>query len=79
MSEEAQFIFDELRKDYPLFVSREEYAEIIGVSVSTVASRVKAGYGLPNYRRAGDWRNAKIIFNLRDVAEFMAGETVKTA
>ena len=78
MSEEAKFIFDELKKDYTLFITREEYAEIAKVSIATVVSRMNRGVGLPNYKRAGNWKNAKILFNLRDVAEFMAGQTVKT-
>ena len=78
MSEETEFIFNELRKDHPLFIGREEYGEIIGVSTGTIARRIRAGIGLPNYKRAGDWKNSRILFNLKDVAEFLSSQTTKT-
>ena len=80
MSEEAQFIYDELRKEgFSLFIKKHQYAKIQGCSVSTVDNRLKAGFGLPNYKRMNDSKNGMILFNLRDVAEFIAGRTVKTA
>ena len=62
MSEEAEFIFNELKKDYTLFITREEYSEIAKVSIGTIVRRMNRGVGLPNYKRAGDWKNAKILF-----------------
>ncbi len=79
MSEETKFIFDELRKEgYPLFIDTEQYCSLLGISISTLGNRLRVGKGLPNYARAGDWKNAKILFNLKDVADFLANQTIQT-
>jgi len=76
---ESQSLYDELRLDgYSPLISKREYAQIIGCSLSTIDKYMAKGYGVPNYKKLGHQRNAKVLFSLRDVAEYLTGQTVKT-
>lgn len=80
MSNEGRFIYEELKAEgYPLLIGKRQYAKIIGCSLSTVDNHIKQGCNLPNYKKLGTAKNAKVAFNLRDVAEYIASQTIKTA
>ncbi|WP_415408244.1 hypothetical protein ACLHDG_06740 [Sulfurovum sp. CS9] len=75
----AQSIYEELQAaGYKVNVNKRQYAEIIGCSVSGVDNYIAKGYGVPNYRKIGHQRNARVLFSLRDVAEYLAAQTVVT-
>ena len=77
---EAQTIFDDLRAEgYGMNINKRQYAEIIDGSVSAVDHYIAKGYGIPNYKKIGHQRNARVLFSLRDVAEYLASQTVQTA
>ncbi len=79
-NETAQSIYDDLKSEgYPAQINKKEYAEIARCSVSAVDNYISKGYGIPNYRKIGNARNARVIFSLRDTAEYLAAQTVKTA
>lgn len=79
-NEEAVVIYCELKEEgYQLFVSKKEYADIVNCCISTVDNQIKLGYGLPNYKKMGSAKNAKVMFSLLDVANYLASQTVKTA
>ncbi len=79
-SPEAQTIFDDLfALGYPMQVNKKLYAEIAGCSVSAVDNYIAKGYGTPNYRKIGHQRNARVLFSLRDTAEYLAAQTIQTA
>ena len=76
----AQALFDDLKAEgYSLNISKKQYAEVLGCSVSAVDNYIAKGYGIPDYRKIGHAKNARVIFSLRDVAEYLAAQTVKTA
>ncbi len=76
----AQTIFDDLRAEgYGTHINKKQYAEIVGCSVSAVNFSIGRGYGIPNYRKIGNQRNARVLFALRDVAEYLAAQTIQTA
>ena len=76
----AQAIFDDLRADgYGMQITKREYADIARCSISTVDHYMARGYGLPPHRKIGNQRNAKVLFSLRDIAEYLASQTVQTA
>ncbi len=78
-SEEAEAIYYELKSDgYPLFISKKQYSEIIGCSLSTVDNYLKQGYGICNYKKLGNAKNARVLFNLIDVSNYLSN-TIKTA
>ncbi len=76
----AQTIFDDLRAaGYSMQVTKREYAEIARCSISGVDNYIHRGYGIPSYRKIGHQQNARVLFSLRDVAEYLSAQTVKTA
>jgi len=75
----TKLIYNALKADgYPLFIGKKEYARITRVSTSAVDNYIKQGYGIPDYKKMGNAKNAKVLFSLIDVAEYLA-QTVKTA
>lgn len=71
-------IYDELRNKYGrMTISKSEMSSELGISNSTLDLYISKGIGLPNYKKLGTAKNAKVIFNLLDVAEFLAN-TIKT-
>jgi len=71
-------IYQELRKKYKrMTISKSEMSNELGISNSTLDLYIAKGIGLPNYKKLGTAKNAKVIFNLLDVAEFLAN-TIKT-
>jgi hypothetical protein len=76
----AQAIFDDLRAEgYGLHTNKNQYAKITDRSVSAVNDNIAKGYGIPNYRKIGNAKNAKVLFSLRDIAEYLSAQTVVTA
>ena len=79
-SPEAQALFNDLQTaGYGVHVNKKQYAEIVGCSVSAVDHYMKSGYGIPDYRKMGHQRNARVLFSLRSVAEYLVTQTVVTA
>lgn len=79
LNEEAEALYSELTKQgHPMFISKRQYAEIAGCSLGTVDNRIKLGYGLPEYKKMGDAKNAKVMFSLISVANFFASKTIQT-
>ena len=77
---EAQTIFDDLRAvGYGLNISKKQYAAIANCSTSAVDNYIGKGYGVPSYKKIGHQKNARVLFSLRDVAEYLAAQTVQTA
>jgi len=58
-------------------ISKTEMADELGVSNSTIDLYLSKGQGLPNYKKLGKAKNAKVVFNLIDVADFLT-QTIKT-
>ena len=79
MSEQTQLILKELQTRYKKStLSKSDMANELGVSSSTIDKYMKHGLGVPNYKKLGSARNAKIVFNIIDVAEFLS-QTIKVA
>ena len=77
---EAQTIFDDLRAEgYGININKKQYAAIANCSVSAVDNYIAKGYGTPSYKKIGHQRNARVLFSLRDVSEYLAAQTVQTA
>ncbi len=76
----AQALFDDFKAaGYGVQIGKKQYAEIIGGSVSAVDHYIAKGYGIPKYRKIGNARNSRVLFSLRDVAEYLASQTIQTA
>ena len=77
--EKFQLLLTELRERYKKStLSKAQMASELGISYNTIDGYISKGYGIPNYKKLGTAKNAKVIFNIVDVAEFLA-QTIKTA
>jgi len=75
----TQTLVEQLFKLYNKVVfSKENLAKLMDVSISYISKCIQRGYGIPNYKKLGNKQNSKIIFNINDVAAFLA-DTTKTA
>ena len=59
-------------------LTKQELAIELGVSTSTIDLYISKGIGLPNYKKLGTAKNARVVFNIIDVAEFLT-DTIKVA
>lgn len=66
-----------LQKYKRAVISKPEMANELGISSSTLDLYIAKGTGLPNYKKLGKAKNAKVVFNLLDVADFLT-KTIKT-
>jgi len=79
MNDQAKTILEELRERYgKATLSKREMANELGVSMSTLDLYISKGYGVPNYKKLGKAKNAKMVFSIVDVAKFLA-DTIKVA
>lgn len=71
-------LYEYLLKKYKrAVISKVEIASELGISSSTLDLYIAKGTGLPNYKKLGKAKNAKVVFNLFDVADFLT-KTIKT-
>ena len=56
-------------------LSKKELAKELGIGLSTLNKYLANGIGLPNYIKMGNAINSRVLFNIRDVAEFLSQTT----
>ncbi len=79
MNQQQELIYQDLQARYKkLTLSKREMAHELGISYSTIDGYIAKGYGIPNYKKLGKAKNAKVVFNIIDVSEFLS-QTIKTA
>lgn len=79
MTEQAELIYIDLKERYGrVTISKAEMANELNISYSTIDGYIAKGYGIPNYKKLGTAKNAKVVFNIIDVSEFLS-QTIKTA
>ena len=79
MNPKQELIYNDLQTRYKKStLSKREMANELGISYSTIDGYLSKGYGIPNYKKLGTAKNAKVVFNIIDVAEFLS-DTIKTA
>ena len=77
MTTKTKIIYDDLKARYKKSVlSKAEMANELGVSISSIDKYMAHSLGVPPYKKLGSAKNAKVVFNIIDVAEFLA-DTVK--
>ena len=75
-----KYIEDSLYRKYnKATLSKKELAQELSIGLSTLNKYLAKGYGLPNYIKMGDSFNSRVLFNIHDVAEFLATKTIKVA
>ena len=79
MTPQQQLIYNDLKDRYKkATLSKAEMAKELGISYSTIDGYISKGMGIPSYKKLGKAKNAKVIFNIADVAVFLS-QTIKTA
>ena len=77
MTNRTKLIYDDLKARYKKSVlSKAEMANELGVSISSIDKYMAHRLGVPPYKKLGKAKNAKVVFNIIDVAEFLA-DTIK--
>lgn len=67
---------DALQHKYgKLALSKRELAQELGMGLSTVSKMMAEGMGIPNYKKLGTTKNARVVFPLTEVADFLARTT----
>lgn len=76
---QTELIYQDLKtRHQKATLNKKELANEFGVSISTIDLYMQKGMGIPNYKKLGTAKNAKVVFNIIDVAEYLT-QTVKTA
>ncbi len=73
MEEIRESIILDLRQKYKKAVlTKKELAGELGIALSTLNSYMAKSYQIPKYRRIGSAKNAKVVFPISSVANFLA-------
>ena len=59
-------------------LTKEELAKELSMSLSAINNCIVKGYGIPEYTKLGHQRNARVVFPVACVAQFLSN-TVKVA
>lgn len=79
MNQQQELIYQDLQTRYKKStLSKREMAHELGISYSTIDNYIAKSYGIPDYKKLGNAKNSKVVFNIIDVAEFLS-QTIKTA
>ncbi|PHS32560.1 MAG: hypothetical protein COA92_06725 [Sulfurovum sp.] len=79
MNQQQELIYQDLQTRYKKStLSKREMAHELSISYSTIDGYIAKGYGVPAYIKNGTAKNAKILFPIIAVAEFLS-MTIKTA
>lgn len=72
-------IYQDLLNRYKkIALNKEELSRELGISVSALNNCIVQGYGLPEYKKLGNAKNARVIFPIVCIAEYLSN-TVKIA
>ncbi len=76
---QTKLMYEDLKSRYnKATLTKKELAKEFTVSTSTIDLYISKGIGIPNYKKLGTAKNAKVVFNIIDVAEYLT-QTIKTA
>lgn len=77
-SNNATALCEQLSKLYGKAVfDKRDLAQIMSVSISYIDKSIARGFGIPNYKKLGTGKSSKVVFNVIDVATYLA-QTIKT-
>lgn len=75
----ADQTYKDLHKKYnKQTLTKIEMAQELGVALSTLSNYLASGRNLPNYIKLGEAKNARVLFPLREVADFLSQNLIKT-
>jgi len=59
-------------------IGKKEMAEELAVAPSTLDLYISKGMGLPKFKKLGKAKNARVVFNLYDIAIFLNSDQIET-
>ena len=59
-------------------IGKRDLAKELNIAPSTLDLYISKGIGLPRYKRLGTAKNARVIFNLYDIAVFLNSDQIET-
>lgn len=66
-------IYEDLKNRYQKStLNKKELAHELGLSVSAINNYIVKGYGCPAYKKLGDAKNAKVVFPLPAIADYLS-------
>ena len=78
MDRHTETLLEYLKSKYKrLSIGKKEMANELNISVSTLNLYISKGSGLPNNKKLGSAKNARVVFNIVDVAQYLT-QTIKT-
>jgi predicted DNA-binding transcriptional regulator AlpA len=60
-----------LNKYKKMVISKQELGDELGVGKSTIDLYISKNEGIPPYKKLGKAKNAKVVFNILEVAKFL--------
>ncbi len=59
-------------------IGKKEMAEELTIAPSTLDLYISKGMGLPKFKKLGTAKNARVVFNLYDIAVFLNSDQIET-
>jgi predicted DNA-binding transcriptional regulator AlpA len=59
-------------------IGKKEMAQELNIASSTLDLYISKGIGLPKFKKLGTAKNARVIFNLYDIAVFLHTDQIET-
>lgn len=59
-------------------IGKKEMAIELNISLSTVDLYISKGIGIPKYKKLGTAKNARVVFNIYDIAVYLNTEQIET-
>jgi len=79
MDSSIEATYSYLRSKYNTSViGKKEMANELNISLSTLDLYIAKGMGLPKYKKLGTAKNAKVVFNIHDIAVYLNSEKIET-
>ena len=79
MQTSIEATYNYLKSKYnTLVIGKKEMAEELTISPSTLDLYISKGMGLPKFKKLGTAKNARVVFNLYDIAVFLNSNQIET-
>ena len=59
-------------------IGKKELAQELNIAPSTLDLYLSKGIGIPRYKKLGTAKNARVVFNLFDIAVFLNTDQIET-
>jgi len=79
MDTSIQVTYSYLKDKYSrTVIGKKELAKELNIASSTLDLYISKGMGLPKFKKLGTAKNARVIFNLYDIAVFLNTDQIET-